>query len=485
MVRSSYRREIRAALTYPLAAALAEGAFTGVVATKYFHASPILLAVITAAPMFGNIMALLWAELAKTRRMVPFVNVLQLGVVTSIALVAFTRPLPEHIGGWVFAGLIILARVLASGIVTIRASIWRHNYPRQVRGQIIGRITMTATAVLALATFLGAWWLDRDPSAYVWLYPMAAALGVIGIWQLSGIRVRGEGKLLKAARARQLMSTPSAELAQTDESEVLNYEPQAEARASASSASTQSAPPAGRPLTPAFSPEYRREGIVAAIRRFVGEARQILRDDKRFRVYQWWQFMNGAAFMMMVPPTVFLVSRELTEPRTEYLLATVVLQIVPMVTSIIFTQLWSPLFDRVHITVFRVAQGFVSTTAQLVLLAGALTGQLWVVAAAQFVVGVSNAAGNLAWNLGHNDFAPPEKSASYMAVHVMLTGLRGFIAPFVGVMLFNLPFVGNWVFAVTAAMCFAALCGFYSMARTAPARVTEERVAEMTRATGR
>ena len=32
MVRSSYRREIRAALTYPLAAALAEGAFTGVVA---------------------------------------------------------------------------------------------------------------------------------------------------------------------------------------------------------------------------------------------------------------------------------------------------------------------------------------------------------------------------------------------------------------------------------------------------------------------
>jgi len=459
MVRASYRREIRAALTYPLAAALAEGAFTGVVATKYFHASPLLLAVITAAPMFGNVVALLWAELAKSRRMVPFVNMLQLGVVCSVAAVALTRYLPEVPGGWAFAGLIILARVLASGIITIRASIWRYNYPRQVRGQIIGRITMTATAVLATATFLGAFWLDRNPAAYVWLYPLAAALGVVGIWQFSGIRVRGEGKLLRAQRlGRQLLYTPSDSLAQSAETDLLNYTPQAE------------------PKGP--------HRIWAAVRRFLGEARQILRDDKRFRVYQWWQFMNGAAFMMMVPPTVFLVSRDLTDPRKEYLLATIVLQIIPMVTSIVFTQLWSPLFDRVHITVFRVAQGFVSTAAQLVLLAGAVTGQLWVIAVAQFVVGVSNAAGNLAWNLGHNDFAPPEKAANYMAVHVMLTGLRGFVAPFVGVMLFNLWFVGNWVFAVTAAMCFAALCGFYSMARSAPPRVTEERVKEMTRATG-
>jgi hypothetical protein len=92
-------REIRAALTYPLAAALAEGAFTGVVATKYFHASPVLLAVITAAPMFGNIMALVWAELAKTRRMVPFVNRLQLGVVTCVAAVGLTAPLPRRSAG--------------------------------------------------------------------------------------------------------------------------------------------------------------------------------------------------------------------------------------------------------------------------------------------------------------------------------------------------------------------------------------------------
>jgi len=72
-----------------------------------------------------------------------------------------------------------------------------------------------------------------------------------------------------------------------------------------------------------------------------------------------------------------------------------VLQLIPMVTSIVSTQFWAPLFDRVHISTFRVAQGFVSTTAHALMLSGALTNQLWLVAVAQFVIGVSNAAGNV------------------------------------------------------------------------------------------
>ena len=49
-------------------------------------------------------------------------------------------------------------------------------------------------ALLAATTLLGALWLDRDPGAFVYLYPLAAGLGVIGIWQFSRIRVRGEGR---------------------------------------------------------------------------------------------------------------------------------------------------------------------------------------------------------------------------------------------------------------------------------------------------
>ncbi|MFM7806968.1 MAG: hypothetical protein ACKPEA_03445, partial [Planctomycetota bacterium] len=43
----------------------------------------------------------------------------------------------------------------------------------------------------------------------------------------------------------------------------------------------------------------------------------------------------------------------------------------------------------------------------------------------------------LAWNIGHQDFAPPERDAEYMAVHVTLNGIRGLIAPFLAVGLYE------------------------------------------------
>jgi hypothetical protein len=476
MVRASYRSEMRSALTYPLAAALAEGSFTGVVAAKYFKASPVLLAVITAAPMFGNIMALLWAELARTRRKVPFVNLLQVGVVTSVAAVALTRALPLHVGGWAFAGLIIVARVLASGIITVRSAIWRFNYPRQTRARIVGRITMVATGVLAFTTFLGSAWLDRDPAAYVYLYPLAAALGVVGIWQFSRIRVRKEGQMLRRellAREREPVYTPRPEnVAQTDEANVMNYPADEDGNAEVGTW--------GRGEVGTWKTQQ-----PGRWRRFVGffdESLRVLREDKPFRQYQWWQFLNGAAFMLMTPPVIFMVSRKMTDEATEYVKAVLVLQVVPMVTSILFTQAWAPLFDRTHIFVFRVHQSFVSVSAHALLLAGAVTSQLWLVALAQFVVGVSNAAGGLAWNLGHNDFAAPEKAAAYMGVHVMLTGLRGFIAPFVGVFLYDRT--GPWVFAASTVMCLVAMFGFASMARSAPVKMPAARVKRMAEAVG-
>lgn len=441
MVRASYRHELRSALTYPLAASLAEGAFTGVVAAKYFNATQLLIAVITAAPMFGNIAALVWSDLARGRRKVPFVNMLQAGVVLSIGACALTVLLPPPIDGWIFAFLIIAARMLASGIVTIRSGIWRVNYPKHLRGQIIARISIVATAVLTLTTLLAANWLDKNPKAFVYLYPGAAVLGVVGIWQFSRIRVRREGQLLR----REQLYTPRPEsLAQTDETNVMNYQPNG----------------------------HRRPGLFG----FFAEARRVLKEDAQFRNYQRWQFISGFSFMMYGPSLLYMVSREMTDPAKDYLLATIIVQIIPLVVSLVATQLWAPLFDAVHITVFRVYQTCTSVMGQLLLYAGAMVGLhpdhislgLWIIALGQVFIGISNGGGNLAWNLGHNDFAPPEKSATYMGVHVMLTGLRGCFAPFLGVALYKVPGVGRNVFGLAVIICFVALVGFWSMARRAP-----------------
>ncbi len=438
MVRHSYVHELRSATTYPLAAALAEGAFTSVVAAKFFNAPPILIAVISAAPMFGNIAALFWSQISERYQKVRFVNCLQLGVILSIAAVSLTWFLPKSQGAWVFAGLIICARVLASGIVTVRSAIWRYNYPRHVRGQIIARISAVATACLAAATYLGAKWLDASHgTAYVYLYPAAAMLGAIGIWQFSRIRVRHEWQLRR--RGRDTLARPE-NIAQTEEANVLNYRP------------------------------ARKKGS------FWRDARQVLREDARFREYMRWQFISGGAFMMMGPALFLMVSREMTDPVKEYGLATLVVQVIPMVTSIIFTQVWAPFFDRVSILVFRSSQGAVTLVAMSTMCIGAIADQLWLIALAQFFVGITNAAGNLAWNLGHNDFTTAEKAPTYMAVNVMLTGTRGAFAPFLGIWLYE-SIVGRYVFLVCAICSFVGQYGFYCMAR----REQREKAAQATR----
>jgi hypothetical protein len=351
-----------------------------------------------------------------------------MGVIGAIAAVALTRMLPLREGGWVFAGLIILARVFAAGIVTVRSTIWRYNYPRHLRGQMVGRISMIASAVLALTTLVGSKWLDKDDTAYVWLYLIAALTGLLGVWQFSHIRVRRERSLLRQA---QLLAARPESMAQTDEANVLNYAPPAKA------------------------------GFISLVR----QGFALLRADRRFREYQRWQMMAGFSFMMLQPPLVFLVSRRLTDPDRDYTLSTVVLQIIPLVVSMLATPFWAPLFDRMLISKFRVIQGCSWFGGQLLVFLGAYLGNLYIIMAAEVVIGVSISAGNLVWNLGHNEFAPPEKAGEYMAVHVMLTGLRGFIAPFAGTLLFKWMGQSPWLFMITAGINFAAWMGYVSMWR--------------------
>lgn len=437
MVRRNYLYELRSALTFPLAISLTEGAFTGVIAAKSFDASVTLIAVITAAPMFGNILALFWADLARGRRKVPMVNWLQGGLILIVASVAANALLPVGAAGWLFAAQVILCRVLAGGMVTVRSAIWRANYPAHVRGQVVSKISVTAMAVLGATTLTGSWLLDLDARAYVVIYPAAALLGAIGIYQFSHVRVRRE-RLLR--NLEQTSHGPSPRVAARDQNRVLD--------------------------------DVSRQPRRSAWYRFFGQAFELLRYDKQFRQYQWWQLLSGASFMMMVPSLLHMISTEMTDPREQYLVATFVAHTIPMVMGLICTQLWAPLFDRVHISVFRVFQGIVSFAAMIVLFTGASWGNgavaLTIVALGQVLVGVSHAGGNLAWNLGHNDFAPPDKSATYMGVHVMLTGLRGCFAPFLGAWLYRVDGIGRGIFLIAAVVNLVSLIGFATMARQSP-----------------
>jgi hypothetical protein len=53
------------------------------------------------------------------------------------------------------------------------------------------------------------------------------------------------------------------------------------------------------------------------------------------------------------------------------------------------------------------------------------------------VLGSAGAGANLGWNLGHNDFASIGRAQHYMGVHITLTGVRGAMAPPLGILFYE------------------------------------------------
>ena len=70
--RRAFRYEQLTELTLPAAFTLLEGGIVGVIAAKIYQVSPFVLAVITAAPMFGNLSSFFRSRLATARTKVRF-----------------------------------------------------------------------------------------------------------------------------------------------------------------------------------------------------------------------------------------------------------------------------------------------------------------------------------------------------------------------------------------------------------------------------
>jgi hypothetical protein len=210
----------------------------------------------------------------------------------------------------------------------------------------------------------------------------------------------------------------------------------------------------GAPLPPA-----RPRGIVAVLRR-----------DRAFARYQAWQFVLGASNMMIEAPLIYLVSREL---GAGYAASIALTQAIPFGLSIVMMPVWAAWLDRVHILDFRAGHSWLFAISQLLTWGGALLGSLWVIGAGRVLLGFARGGGSLAWNLGHNDFAAPDSVALYMGIHVTLTGVRGAIAPFLGMLLYvgwsplALPLIGLELPGFAGIGAYVMLvCGLLSLAAT-------------------
>ncbi|MEX0653714.1 MAG: MFS transporter [Phycisphaeraceae bacterium] len=445
ITRQSYTFELRNALTYPIAISMVEGGVVGILATKAFGVVPWQFAMIMAAPMFANMTSFLWAFLARGKRKIVAINVLQVLALACIAGIAFLPTSP--VGAVLLTLLVVLSRCLLSGVVTLRSTVWRMNYPRHVRAQVTGRLALINSLILGTAPLLGYFLLDLRPDAFRIVYPLSAALALLGVYAFSHVRLRGEKELLR-------------------------YE----------------ASPAARPLPhgmpgPIYEFDPKQAGEQAEGR---PNFWTVLKRDAFFRSYMIWQFVAGAANMTSEVIIIYLIADLTAELPLEYMLSILLSTAIPMALAVATMPLWAKQLDNMHVAQFRSRQGWYWITNQLANWVGAylafgVTGSVWpavlVLVGARIVQGITRGAGMLAWNLGHNDFADRRLVGIYMGIHVTLTGIRGAMVPFLGMGLYTgwhaihlpgtdwvlLPSyagLGYHVFLLTAAGAVAAEFGF-------------------------
>lgn len=333
----------------------------------------LVLALVSAAPAWANLVSLAYARRAQGRPKVRFLRPLLLAMTVCVAALAL---LP--VGGAGLVAFLVLyssARLLWAGVDTVRSVIWSVNYPRRLRARVTGRIMVNGSVALAGSGLLLGWLLEHDDPWYRAAILAAAACGAAGSVGFRHFRVRQEQRLL--AHELQRVS----------------------------------------------------EGARFDLR----GVRDILARDPRYRRYMLAMSTFGAGNLMVTPLMVVCLDDVLHASELVQVAVTAALPILVMPVAL---QPWAAFLDRHHVVVYRSVHAWIAVAGSLLLALAVLLGSLWLVWPGALLMGVSLAAGSLGWSLGHNDFAPRGEETRYMALHVTLTGLRGLVAPPLGILVY-------------------------------------------------
>lgn len=410
--KKSLKREQVNDLTVPVALAMLEGGFVGVIADKIYDVPAGVLALLASAAFIGNLSSYFWTKIANARAKVPVVVGLQ--ALTMACLILIVAAPVNAIGTIMVVVGVVAARCLTAGTVTIRSVVWSLNYPRSIRARTTGRLHVFTSLVMVATTLVAGPILDTNPDTFRWMYVAGILIALIGTLSFSRVQVSGE------LRHRV-------------------YERQSTAKSTTSES--------------------------------VGFFR-ILKNDKRFARYELYQFLSGVSNMILEAPLIYLVSRQL---QASYTVSIAVIMAIPFLMRTVSVPIWARYFDIVHVTKFRTRLGLVWVLSHLILWIGALFSSVVVLGIAQAISGFARGGGTIAWQLGHNDFAPPEKLSAYMSVHVTLTGLRGALSAILGIALYvgwsniswlpDFPGIGGYLFLLAAAIGTWSWLGFVFLYR--------------------
>ena len=407
--RTHYKRELLAWAFLPMMMGAIEGGVVGVLTKRLFTGEvdetmlDWAVAALAAAQGFANISSFIWAGVSHGKNKIRFLTMLKIAVVVMIAAVAFVPRTP--IGLLLLLVCVVGTRICWAGVVTLRSTVWQANYPRANRADVAGRIATVQAIILASVGLGIGEMMDQNEEAFRWIYPVAASFGIIGAWIYSKMQVTGHTKILADER-----------------------------------------------LQPELATMYPWKTIA------------LLNEDRAFSKYMTCQFIFGLGNLMLTAPLVVVLANQFS---FDYLGEILIVSTIPIILMPMSIPLWSKLLNRMHVIQFRAVHSWVFVISSICFGVSIFFGNtlgLWIAAA---IRGVGFGGGVLAWNLGHQDFAPVEQSSRYMGLHVTLTGIRGLLAPALGMGLYTMlhgmgETTGGSVFFIGGAI------GFLLLSRTSP-----------------
>jgi MFS family permease len=176
--------------------------------------------------------------------------------------------------------------------------------------------------------------------------------------------------------------------------------------------------------------------------------------DRSFGYVLLTWFIMGFANLWTIPLRVdYLTSAEYGIEGSAIMVA-LLITIIPDSMRVLFIPFWARLFDKMNFVLLRillnlmfaigVGMFFVSKDPVMIGLGSAF-------------IGIAFAGGSIAWSLWVTLYAPKDKVAAYMSVHVFLTGVRGTVGPFIGYWAAGLVGTANVGFLSSAMMIVASI----------------------------
>lgn len=411
VARAHYPREIRSWALLAFALGAVEGGVAGVIVKNAFAGQvssfwlSIAVALVTGAPQLANIFSFFWAWFSQGRDKIRFLLFAQSACV--LCLLAIAAAPINPLGLVLMTTGVIAARVCWSGVTTIRSTVWRANYPREMLAYMTGRLVTFASLIMGSVGIVLGLSMDYNENAFRYILPGLAVIGMVGALGYGRLRVRRHRKLLRdELAAREKMMNPFSSL-------------------------------------------------------------KILGEDRRFRHYMGLMMLFGSGNLMLKAPLILILAEQLDFSQFQQMMVT---GSIPLLVMPFCVPLWARLLDSRHVVHYRARQSWAFVIAFFTLAIAAITGWLPMMWLGSALYGAAMAGGILGWNVGHHDFAPPAKASQYMGVHVSLTGLRGLIAPLIGVGLYQLaqtlaPDYSRWVLVLPMLFVLSGAVGFVLMSK--------------------